>query len=204
MPLPKRLVYNDLSGDEIQHILEERFAALLADIPYLKKHITLPRVRMTLHVTLDCWADQANPERRVIDDSVEVTNDSAPAAGAPAAGLTRPVAQASESRQAIVDASAKGDPPDKIREDHGLGVPTPTRGAVAIEDKIEGARFKMPNGAVIDRTGQSDKSAPNATVVEQDFGSRQKERMPLEFGNQHRGAAPAPDFSQFGPEGAHK
>ena len=197
MPLPSRLVYNDLSGDEIQHILEERFRSLLSDIPYLKKHITLPRVRMALHVTLDCWADSPNPERRVIDDSVEIYGENALLPAAP---------QARETRQVVVDASPKGDPPDKVREEHGLGVPTPTRGAVAIEDKVEGRRVTMPNGVVVDRTGQSDKSAPNATVVEQDFGSRQRRtgQEQVEVRNQHRGAAPPIDFSQFGPDGAHK
>jgi hypothetical protein len=190
MPLPRTLVYNDLSGDEVKHILIERFSALLNDIPYLQKHITLPRVRMQLSVTLDCWADQPNPERRVIDDSVELRSENAP--------VSEP--NAHDHRSAVIDASRKGDPPDKIREDHGLGVPTPTRGpeswrSVAIEDHVEGRVMTLPNGAIVDRTGQSPDARANSTVVKQDFGPAREGRRTITKIEPPRGPVAPPNWN---------
>jgi hypothetical protein len=173
MPRPNTLVYNDLTGDEIKHILQERFAALLNDVPYLQKHITIPRVKMILHVELQSWADQTQNESQFIQDTVEIRDETAILAKPPTSILV-----ANDS----VDASRKGDPPDKIREDHGLGIPTPKRGPVATEDTVEGRRVAMPDGATVDRTGKVKGHLPG-TVVEQDFGPGRLGRNYQPFGN---------------------
>src|SRR5580765_7591961 len=171
MPLPKTLIYNDLSGDEIKHILAQRFDQLISDVPYLQKHITLPRVRMTLEITLESWADQKDPETRIIHDSVEVRDDN---------DRSRSIAGDILHRSITVDASRRGDPPDKVREDHGLGVPTPRRGAIAVEDYVEGKRVVMPNGTVVDRTGMDPQARSGSTVVHQDFGPAREGRREIQ------------------------
>lgn len=176
MPLPRSLTYNDLTGEEVKHILVQRMEQVLADVPYLQKHITLPRVKMTLHIELDCWADQSTRETKHIQDEVDVLGES-------------------YSLVTSVDSSPKGDPPDKIREDHGLGVPTPRRGAMAVEDTVEGRRYQMPNGAIVDRTGANTKTQGNATVIEQDFGPARNGRPEVARGT--RGPVTPPNFKEF-------
>ena len=169
MPLASELVYNDLSGDEIKHILTERFMALLADVPYLQRHITMPRVRMELTITLSCWADQTNPDSQMIEDQVDVV-----------------------TRSTKVDASPKGQHPDQVREQFELPVAVPVRGPFAHEDEMIPTRVTLPNGATVDRTGNHPRSNPNATVVEQDFGPRSaRERIttPAEDGWAHGGGS---------------
>lgn len=178
MPLPNKLVYNDLSGDEIKHILMERFAALLGNVPYLQAHITLPRLKMSLSVDLDCYADQNEPERKTITDTLEITSETF-------------------HLKAEVDASSKGKPPDQVREEHGLGVPTPKRSPLGpLEDTVEGRVTTLPNGATVDRTGQNPKARAGSTFVEQDFGprlTRQNVARP-----QGRDGVPSPNFEEFG------
>lgn len=164
MALPSQLIYNDLDGEEIRHVLEERFKRLLSEVSYLRRHLTLPRVRMTMQIHLDVWADQPTPERHTIEDNVL---------------LRRPDDVVERDNQTslyltdTVSAAPGGQPPDKVREDHGLPVPTPTRGVLAVEDtratSVDGRRVTMDNGVVIDRTGKAQERA-NATVVVQDFG----------------------------------
>jgi hypothetical protein len=163
MPLPSKLTYNDLSGDEIKHVLVERFKAKLDEVPYLQKHITLPRVRMDLSVILTQFADQDQTETPLeIFDQVEVLSDT-------------------------VDASRRGLKPDQIRESSGLPIPTPIRDQFGVRDemvptdnrqvvpppttarRVENARMTMANGAVIDRTGDTPQGR-ESTVVTQDFG----------------------------------
>ena len=159
MPLPSHLVYNDLSGDEIKHVLTERFGQLLSQVPYLQKHITLPRVKMTLTISLDAWADQPTPERQSITDAVEIES--------------RSLAHQHYDLSTVVNSAPGGDPPDKVREEHNLPIPTPKRGQIAHEDHLEppvdGRRMSMANGSIVDRTG-SDAVLPGATVVIQDNG----------------------------------
>ena len=62
MQLPSSLVYNDLNGEEIKSVLKQRFAQVLDEVPFLRHHLTLPRVSMHLTVHLDQWADQQSVE----------------------------------------------------------------------------------------------------------------------------------------------
>jgi hypothetical protein len=165
VPLPSRVVYNDLSGDEVRHILEERFSRLLSDVPYLQKHLTLPRVKMTVTVHLDVYADQPNPERHTIQNSIDVVSDDASV-------FAEPVFSGDATDSVSAAPGPGGKPPDQIRDEHGLGISVPTRGSLnhtALEDRVEGRKMSLPNGATVDRTG-SDPIRPGATVVVQDFG----------------------------------
>lgn len=160
------MTYNDLDGEEIRHILEERFQKLLAEVPYLQRHITLPRVRMTLHVQLDSWADQPTPDRQTITDTVEIIDES---------NEDKPLVlfDSVELSDTVSAAPGKGGkPPDQVRVEHGLSIPTPVRGPIAAEDviqSVENRRMTMQNGAVVDRTGSAPERS-GATVVVQDFG----------------------------------
>ena len=75
MPLPAMLTYNELNGDEVKHILENRFQQVIQGVPYFKPHITLPRVRMTLNVKLEVWADQPHPETVALTNTLTVVYD---------------------------------------------------------------------------------------------------------------------------------
>lgn len=159
MAVPSQLVYNDLDGEEVRHVLEDHFHRLLAGVSCLQRHLTLPRVKMSLQIHLDVWADQPTPERQTIVNEVEVMRPAGAAGAAEYAVLL----------EDTVNAAPGGQPPDKIREDHGLPVPTPVRGAIAVEDRVDGRRMEMANGAVVDRTGKA-KERSKSTVVIQDFG----------------------------------
>ena len=191
MPLPSRLVYNDLNGAEVKHVLAERFIALLDKVPYLQKHITLPRVKMSLTIQLDTWADQPTPERQTIQDDVDIMDEHDTS--------TRALSESnSVLLEDFVNASPRGGTsPDQIRDEHGLFIPTPTRGPLAVEDQtVEGVRMIMPSGAVVDRTGNAPERK-NATVVIQDFGvaglaKSQMNRPETSFGNRRQDGPVAP------------
>jgi hypothetical protein len=182
MPLPRQLVYNDLTGEEVRHILLERVGQCLQQVPYLQRHLTLPRVKMTLQIHLDLYADQKAAERHTIEDSVEISSStSLPAA--------EPIFSATIEDSVNAAPGPGGKPPDQVRDEHGLGIPTPARGTLnvtSLEDRVEGRRMQMANGSVVDRTGQSE-LRPNATVVTQDFG-----KAGLAEGQFNRGDTPIP------------
>lgn len=178
MPLPTGATFNELDGEEAKHVLVERFKARLSEVPYLQRHITLPRVRMTLSVTLELYADQPTPERHEIEDQYNliVLNDT-------------------------VDASPSrgGKPPDQIRDEHGISPPVPTRvhGLPFTEDvrpappvaHLEGAVVQDTYGLEVDRTGAGGMTEAgmakmrNATVATLDQGpaglARGGQRAPL-------------------------
>src|SRR4029077_704672 len=93
-----------------------------------------------------------------------------------------------------LSAAPGGQPPDKIREEHGLPVPTPMRGMVAVEDyreTVEGKRLAMPTGGIVDRTGKAPERQ-NATVVVQDLGvaglsQGRMNRVPVQRGTRDGG-----------------
>jgi len=163
MPLPSHLVYNELDGEEIREILTRRFVDLLSSVVYLQRHITLPHVRMRLSVVLESYAEKRNPDTQTINDVLDITtsvpaDDSAPA----------------EVTSLSLDINAApmpgGQPPDQIRDEHGLGTVQPSRvkHLPFTEDRLTGRTVESSYGK-IDRTGESG-ILPNATVVKQDFG----------------------------------
>jgi hypothetical protein len=162
----------------VAHVLEERFRQVLKNVPYLQHHLTLPRVRMTLSVKLEVWADQPAPEVQNINDRLEVITDQ-PAREEPL-----------ETFQAESVASAApgpgGHPPDQIRDQHGLPILVATQGPravgghIATSDQVperlplEGREVEDLPGLKISRTGtgviDGMPTSTNATIAKIDQG----------------------------------
>lgn len=181
-PLPTTLTFNELDGSEVAHVLENRFHQIVERVPYFQRHLTLPRVRMTLQVKLEIWAEQPSPEVHSINDRIDVVLDD-------------PRLAAIIEAEAIDSAAPGpgGHPPDQIREMHGLPILQPTRGPREIGGHIAtgdtwqaspGARFQEPGlegrevedlpGLRISRTGTGTidgmPTSSNATVAKIDQG----------------------------------
>lgn len=172
MPLPAMVTYNELNGEEVKHVLENRFQDILKEIPYFQKHITLPRVKMTLSVRLDVWADQPSPEMINIGNSLTVL-------------IERDPVLADTITAESIDSTAPGNgyPPDEVREMHGLPISQPARGPrdigaqVVISDQypsLEGREVEGLPGLKISRTGSGVidgmPTSANATVAKIDQG----------------------------------
>src|ERR1700745_1905776 len=110
MPLPEKLEYHDLNGAETFDLVHTRVFDFLSQIPELKKHISLSRVIVRLELGLDIWGTGV----RIHQDQVEFT---APEKTDP--GFV-PI-ESHPSLDAIMD--SRRNPPDLIREEHGLPVP---------------------------------------------------------------------------------
>lgn len=174
MPLPSTLTFNELDGSEVAHVLQERFSQVLARVPYLQRHLTLPRVRMSLQVTLEIWADQPNPELQTISDRVDVVTEMAAQANP----------QEVFEAESIISAAPGGDPPDKVREDHGLAISQPAPGPrnigahfVTVDqpaESLEGREVEHLPGLRISRTGSGSiggmPTSAHATVAKIDQG----------------------------------
>lgn len=171
MPIPAMLTFNELNGSEVSLVCSNRFQDFLGTIPYLQPHLTLPRVRITVNVKLEVFADQPQPETLQLSDHFDVVvNDPAP----------NTVVFTGES----VDSTAPSDgvPPDQLREMHGLPVPTPTRGPrniggqVAMADTftLDGREVEGRPGLKVSRTGSGMidgmPTSANATVAKIDQG----------------------------------
>lgn len=152
MPMPSMLTFNELTGEEACQVLENRFEQIMSQVPYFQRHITLPRVRMTLNVKLEIWADQPQPETVNLSNTLTVIYDGEP--------------EPSHVIEAeTVDSSAPGNggrPPDQIRDMHGLPIPQPgpgprnVGGHIATSDsysQLEGCEVQGLPGLRISRTG---------------------------------------------------
>jgi hypothetical protein len=136
-----------LDGLECREILKKRCIECLDQVAYFQKHLTLPRVKMTLKVTLEIYAEQPNPEKILIGDSYIVAVEGPRLVDT----LT----------METVDAAAPipgGHPPDQLREMHGLPVSRPERGPrevgghIVLADQIPHEE-KTYSGLTVDRTG---------------------------------------------------
>lgn len=153
MQLPAMLTYNELDGMEVRAILQSRFDQIMENVPYFKRHLTLPRVRMTLDVKLEVWADQPSPETIKIGDKLTVV-------------LDQPVLVDTITAQSVDStAPGTGHPADELREVHGLPTTQPARGPkdiggqIIISDQhlpLEGRTVEDMPGLKINRTGQTD------------------------------------------------
>jgi hypothetical protein len=147
--LPTGATFNELDGEEAKEILVKRFRARLDEVPYLQRHITLPRVKMSLLVTLSLYNDQPTPELHEISDeySLLVLNDSVNVSPTPG-----------------------GRPPDAVRDDHSLPIPQ----QIKVDklpyhaDVLGGRVVTNDSGLVVDRTGAA--PLPNSTFVTMDQG----------------------------------
>jgi hypothetical protein len=170
MPLPAMLTYNELDGSEVKHILENRFEQMLHNVPSFQKHITLPRVRMTLAVKLEIWADQPAPETLNLSDRLTVV-------------FEEPVLVDVIDAESV-DCTAPtpdGHPPDQVREMHGLPIAQPSRsgrefgGQVQISDSfLDGNEVEGMPGLRVSRTGSGQidgmPTSTNATIAKIDQG----------------------------------
>lgn len=162
--LPSKQVYNELNGEEVIHIFMERLRQVLSSVPYLQRHITLPRVKLTLSAQLDVYADQPTPERHLVTDVFDVQSSSYDE------GKSK--GYHSIDLRSSVDSSRKGQPADQIREEHNLPIPTPrltvdSRGQkIAIEDSLERAEVELMPGITVDRT----EKVMRGTFITQDLG----------------------------------
>lgn len=180
MPLSREAVYNDLNGIEIKEILLDRFSARLAEVPWLQRHLTLPRVRMKLSVAFEIYADQPTPEVHSIDDDFTIRTES---------DRTPPPIPVEHEFEDVIDASPDGDPPDQIREEAGIDLLTPTRNRQTgfTEDVLS-------PGVKIARGSGPPSPSRGATIITQDFGpqiARRGDEAPT-FKNSGRSADPAP------------
>jgi hypothetical protein len=191
MPLPSMLTYNELDGSEVAHVLTNRFGQFVAAVPYFKPHLTLPRVKITIQVKLEVWADQPQPEIIPLSDRFDVVVE----------GERAPT---ETIRGEAVDSTAPvpgGHPPDQIREMHGLPISQPARGPrevggqISISDQrvtlegrevesdLPGLRISRTGSGVIDGMATSS----NAVVAKIDQGPaglrvHQMNREPYHFG----------------------
>jgi hypothetical protein len=173
-PTSTMLTYNELDGSEVAHVLENRFEQIIKNVPYFQRHLTLPRVRITLQVKLEIWADQPNPETQKISECIEVVHDDPRLAA---------IIEAE-----TVDSAAPGPgghPPDQIREMHGLPIAQPARGPrevggqIATSDqyipgRLDGREVEDLPGLKISRTGtgliDGMPTSTNATIAKIDQG----------------------------------
>jgi len=175
------MVFNELDGAEAKEILLQRFSSHLNSIPWLQRHLTLPRVRMRLSITFEMYADQPTPDIQTIADDFTIRTDH---------GETLPFKPHLYEEEETIDASPlTGDPPDQIREEHSLPVPTPVRNKTlrVTEDSFIEHADLIP-GVTIDRI-RSDTPSPTrgSTQITQDFGPRlQRSEPALPFKNRDR------------------
>lgn len=174
MPLTREQVYNSLNGEEVKRILARRFEARLNEIPWLQRHLTLPRVRMKLSVTFELYADQPTPESHTIDDDLTLKSDAIPSSVTLPHPLEPQLSETVETEDLIDSSPLTGDPPDQIRDDHDIPILVPVRNKAArvIEDMPEFAQ--LSDGVTIHRPKVSPGPSPSrgATTVTQDFGPR--------------------------------
>ena len=173
MPMPSMVTYNELDGTEVAGVLKNRFEQFLRGVPYFQKHLTLPRVRISVQVKLEVWADQPQPEVIPLGDRFEVL-------------VERQMEPTETITAEATDCSAPvpgGHPPDQIREMHGLSTFQPARGPrevggqVAISDqpvRLEGSEVEGMPGLKVNRTGSGYidgmPTSANATVAKIDLG----------------------------------
>lgn len=126
MPLAPEMVYNDLNGEEVKEILLTRFADLLNKVPDFQRHLIIPRVKMRLNVQLEVHG--RNPPSFTITDDLTIRMR---------AGETQDLEPELFDLTAEVNADSgdpSGQPPDQVREEHGLPVMEPRKGPFGIED----------------------------------------------------------------------
>lgn len=201
MPLSKEAVYNDLNGQEAREILSQRFEQRLNEIPWLQRHLTLPRVRMKLSVVFELYADQPTPESHAISDDFTIRIDSSDAADTTSLHSLEPHLFETED---LIDASPEtGEPPEKLREDHHLPTTTPKKNPVTKQTEDVPDDVQLIPGVSIHRcrSGQANPST-GATIITQDFGNRfnrrDQEQAPSPFRNKdNRSGEVAPPQADF-------
>jgi hypothetical protein len=132
MRLPSNLTYNDLNGLETREILSNWFMQFLASQPALQAHLTLPNARINLEVAINVELFvggtvpiESPPEQLLMRGNVGIVNSSLHDAP-PDPQFKFPASMQTTINVAPV---AGGNPPDQVREQHGLPIPTPGYGS---------------------------------------------------------------------------
>jgi hypothetical protein len=159
------LTFNELNGEEVKHVVGNRFEQFLDTVTHFQRHMTMPRLRITTQIKLEIWADQPSPDVVPLSDRFDV------------------VVEHTEPAEVItgeaVDSTAPtdGHPPDQVREMHGLPLSAPSRGSreiggqIAVADQYgEAQASESLTGLKIHRTGSADPMSGYATVAVIDQG----------------------------------
>src|SRR5271169_6852473 len=130
--LPSQLTYNDLNGAEATDAILDWVRQLLASQPLLQPHLTLPMadISISLHISIDMYVGgtvpvSSPPDTLSIDGSLKLSNQLSD---------THPIIGALEHEERVLSARVNaapipgGQPPDQIRERHGLPVSRPGYG----------------------------------------------------------------------------
>lgn len=134
--LPKNIEYSDLNGSECAEILTARFWQFLEQIPEFQKRFALTRVKLRLEIVMDVWG--ASPPRKIMHDQLEIsTTESLPTTFEPKA----------THHEIISEVDAFDNPPDLVREEHGLPVHRGQRGQSGFMETVpvilEGSETKF-------------------------------------------------------------
>jgi hypothetical protein len=140
--LTSEQVYRSLNGAEVKEILLTRFNLVLDNIQQLQHHIELSRVRLTLSVEAEIMSHDGSTvhgQYFTADDVLTLSTALPP-------GTVEAVYD-----QAVIDASTQ--PPDQIREEHGLPVMELRRTPLGIQEEpvIHEGGIRFARTATIDR-----------------------------------------------------
>ena len=127
MPLSREQTYDELNGEEAMQVLVQRVKDMLSEVPDFQKHLTLPRVKMEIDITLFIYG------RR--QPKLEFHNELTLSTAVPEAELeTAKELVAHDAVNADTGVPVKdtpfdgtGDPPDQVREENGLTVLEPVK-----------------------------------------------------------------------------
>src|SRR5438876_3210047 len=116
MPLHATAEYNDLNGEECLEILHTRFYDLLHSLPELQQRFTLTRAVLRLEITLDIWG--ATPPKKIYHHQFEMKASP---------NIPAPYVDAEGHHDLRAEIDSRTNPPDQIREEHGLPIPRAMR-----------------------------------------------------------------------------
>lgn len=132
MALSSEQIYDELDGAEVKEILVTRLREMLNSVPDFQPHLTLPRVHMKLSVHLDIFGRRV-PSLDLVNDLTLTTK--------------RPVEQMTLAKELVAEDEVSADtgvpvpntpfdgagqPPDQVREEHGLRTLEPVKDRAGI------------------------------------------------------------------------
>jgi hypothetical protein len=174
--LPSKAEYSDINGEECLELLHTRFWDYIHTLPELQRRFALTRLMLRFEITLDIYG--ATPPKKVYHHQFEVT-------------VTDPqpphFEEAEAHHETVIDVDSRNNPPDQIREEHGLALPRAIRGQAGIletghelsDEPVKYVRPRQPTPSPLLPANQSNPNSKQvgrrryAAFVEQDYGSLQ-------------------------------
>jgi hypothetical protein len=159
--LPSNLTYNDLNGLEAKEAILDWVRQLLDSRPELQSHLTLPNadIKIALNIGIDMYVGgsvpvASPPETLTILGGTSLRNEISGSNSNRAPGLEESLSTQNISLGARINAAPipGGDPPDKVRERHGLPVTRPGYGPretgshLFLSDIVEETSKTSPSG----------------------------------------------------------